>query len=189
MKEFGQYVITNTVITKINYKYLPDITRMLIDLDVDQFQLAFVHPIGNAWKYFNLVVPRKTDAAPYIIRALDIAIEAGYKPGEVMVEAFPPCMMPGYEAFCSEFYIPQAEVMDFEQKIPEFEKWRRNEGELKFPQCESCRFRNVCEGPWREYVWKYGEGEFKPVKGKAVNSLDEIMNNYKKGKRIPLLEE
>lgn len=186
LKDYGQYIITNTVITKINYKYLPEIADMLIKLEVNQFQFAFVHPIGNAWKYFELVVPRKKDVVPYLIKALDLAIDVGYKPGEVMVEAFPPCLMPGYEAFCSEFYIPPAEVMDFEQKIEEFEKWRKNEGKLKFPQCNECKFKNICEGPWREYVWKYGPNEFQPIKGEMLNATEILNTSFK---RIDLLEE
>lgn len=161
----GVPVLTNSVVTKFNYKYLPELVSLLIKLKVDQFQLAYVHPVGNAWKYFDIVVPRMTDAAPYIMKALDIAKENGYGPGRAMVEAFPPCMMKGYEKFCSEFYMPHHNrVVDLDQEIPDFEEWRKESGKRKFPQCKECKYNSVCEGPWKEYPERFGSKEFKPVK-------------------------
>jgi len=94
-----QKVLTNSVITKFNYMFLPDLSEFLIKLNVDQFQFAFVHPCGNAWENFESVVPKKSEVAPYVHKALDIAINSGYKAGKVMVEAFPFCFMKGYEKF------------------------------------------------------------------------------------------
>jgi len=168
LKRLKQRVITNTVVTKFNCSRLPEMARMLVSLGVDQFQFAFVHPVGNAWKNFQAVVPRKSDAAPFIREALDIAKEAGYRPGDVMVEAFPFCFMEGYEQFCSEMFIPPAQVRDAQGVTPHFEEWRKSQGKVKFSQCEKCRFNLVCEGPWREYPQKYGSGEFVPLPGRKL---------------------
>ena len=186
LKELGQYVITNSVITKINYKTLPQLARLLIDLKVDQFQFAFVHPCGNAWKNFDIVVPRKTEVAPFIHKALDIAKDAGYKPGQVMVEAFPFCFMQGYESFCSELYIPKEEVRDPEMVIKQFENWRIQIGKKKFPQCKNCKFELICEGPWKEYPERFGSEEFKPVKGEKIKDVREL--ELLKFRRVDLLE-
>ena len=72
-------IITNTVVTKPNYRYLPEIAKLLVKLGVNQFQLAFVHPIGNAYKNFDSIVPRISLAAPYIHRGLQIGIDAGIR--------------------------------------------------------------------------------------------------------------
>jgi len=192
LKDAGQDIITNTVITKFNYRFLPEIAEMLIKLGVNQFQLAFVHPVGNSWNFFDVVVPRKNDVVRYVHRALDLAIESGYKPGEVMVEAFPFCFLQGYEAFCSELYIPPAEVKDATMTIKKFEDWRKIEGKRKFKQCRDCKYRVVCEGPWKEYPEKYGDGEFKPVKGELIKHIeDTVMPEVKRAefKRIKLLDE
>jgi len=157
-------VLTNSVITKFNYKYLPELAELLIKLKVDQFQLAFVHPVGNAQKYFGKVVPRMDNVSPHIKKALKIAENNGYEPGKAMVEAFPPCLMKGYEDFCSELYMPRHNrVMDLDQDIEDFEKWRKESGKRKFLQCKKCKFNSICEGPWREYPEKFGSKEFKPV--------------------------
>jgi len=167
-------VMTNTVITKYNYRFLPEITELLVSLDVSQFQLAFVHPCGNAWKNFESVVPRKSDVMPYVHKALELAIKQGYGPGMAMVEALPYCFMKGYEAFCSEIVIPPAEVRDASGRIARFEDWRKEYGKVKFSQCKECRYDLVCEGPWKEYPEKYGSSEFVPVPGKKIKDLSSI---------------
>ena len=44
LRSLGVYVLTNTVVVKSNYRDLPEIAKLLVKLDVDQFQFAFVHP-------------------------------------------------------------------------------------------------------------------------------------------------
>jgi len=186
LKEFGQYVVTNSVITKINYKTLPQLARLLIDLKVNQFQLAFVHPCGNAEKNFDAIVPRKTDIMPFVHKALDLATNAGYKPGQVMIEAFPFCFMQGYENFCSELYIPKAEVRDPVMVIKNFEEWRVSQGKEKFSQCKNCKFELVCEGPWKEYPEKFGVDEFVPIKGEKIKDVQNL--KLLEFKRVDLLD-
>jgi MoaA/NifB/PqqE/SkfB family radical SAM enzyme len=171
LKEFDQYVLSNSVITKFNYRTLPELAQLLIDLGVDQFQLAFVHPVGNAMKYFDLVVPKKSLTAPYIHKALDLARTYNVR---AMVEAFPFCFMKGYEKHCSEFYIPSAEVRDAEGVV-DFEVWRRSTGKAKFPQCKECKYDLICEGPWKEYPERYGDSEFVPVEGKKIKKEEELV--------------
>jgi len=63
LKSLGSYILTNTVVTKSNYRTLPKIAELLVKLDVDQFQFAFVHPMGNASKNFDNIVPSITLAS------------------------------------------------------------------------------------------------------------------------------
>jgi MoaA/NifB/PqqE/SkfB family radical SAM enzyme len=171
LKKYDQYIISNSVVTKFNYKFLPKIVEFLLNLNVDQFQLAFVHPVGNAMKNFDSVVPKKSDVQPFMREALEVAKEHGVKPGKVMVEAFPFCFMNGYDNFCSELYIPKAEVRDSEAVIEDFEKWRKEEGKCKFEQCKECKFYLVCEGPWKEYSDMFGSEEFKPIIGDKITRI------------------
>lgn len=164
LKKLNQDVLLNSVITKVNYKYLPKMVKMIANLDVQQFQLAFVHPVGNAMKNFDSVVPLKSEVKPFLIQALEIAKESGYKPGDVMVEAFPPCLMPGYEKYCSELYMPDSETIDAKSTVKDFRKWRTEEGKKKFSQCKQCKYDSICEGPWREYPEKMGSEEFRSVR-------------------------
>ncbi|MCD6247020.1 MAG: radical SAM protein [Candidatus Diapherotrites archaeon] len=172
LKELGQYIIMNSVINKINYKYLPETAKLFVDLNVDQYQFAFIHCVGNAKKNMDLLCPKKSEVMPYVHRALDIGIEAGIK---VMVEAYPFCFMRGYEKYCSELYMPPAEIRDAEGVIENFDKLRKETGKLKGPQCKHCKYDLICEGPWREYPEKFGWSEFKPVPGPKVRDPKEIL--------------
>jgi molybdenum cofactor biosynthesis enzyme MoaA len=160
LKELKQLVITNTVIVKPNYRFAPDIARLLADLGVDQYQLAFVHPIGNAYKYYDSMVPLFTLAAPLIHQGLHIGIDAGLK---VMAEAMPLCHMAGYEQYISETKIPPTQIRDVFDVDPDYEKTRKTKGKQKFDNCKKCRYDNSCEGPWKEYPEKKGGLEFVPV--------------------------
>lgn len=172
VKEHGLYIVTNTVVVKPNYRYLPKIAQLLVDLGVNQFQFAFVHAMGNAEINFDKMVPWVSLAAPYIHKGLQVGIDNGLK---VMAEAMPYCVMKGYEKYVSELYIPETEIRDISSYDPDFTKTRRTQGKIKFPQCKECKYDLICEGPWREYPEKRGDAEFVAVEGKKLKSKVEIL--------------
>jgi MoaA/NifB/PqqE/SkfB family radical SAM enzyme len=160
LKKLGQKVVTNTVVTKSNYRNLPEIAKLLYDLGVDQYQFAFVHPTGSAFSNFESIVPRMTLIEPYIKRGLDIGIE---KKRSAMTEAIPYCFMKGYENYIAENIIPETKIFDFRKIVEDFTETRRAEGKAKGPNCKICLYNEICEGPWREYPEKLGWEEFIPV--------------------------
>jgi len=161
LKKMNQNVIMNTVITKPNYRHLPEIAKLFINLRVDQYQFAFVHALGNAAKNFDSIVPRKSLVQPYLKQGLRLGIEAGIK---VMTEAIPFCFMGGYEHYLAENVMPHMKIYDFGLTVENFEKARRREGKTKGLQCKQCRYFDQCEGPWKEYPAKFGWEEFKPIR-------------------------
>jgi radical SAM protein with 4Fe4S-binding SPASM domain len=168
LKSLGAYVLTNTVIVKSNYRDIPKIAKLLIKLDVDQFQFAFVHPMGNAWKNFDNIVPCMSLTTPYIHKGLQIGINAGKK---VMTEAIPYCLMGSYEDYAAEKIIPETEIRGKEfQNTNSFTRQRKEEGKAKFPQCKQCEYDSLCEGPWKEYSEKKGNEEFEVIKEK-INTI------------------
>jgi radical SAM protein with 4Fe4S-binding SPASM domain len=171
LRELGQFILTNTVVVKQNYRFLEQISRLLLQLKVNQYQLAFVHPIGNAYTNYNEVVPRMSDAAPYIKKALQIGIDAGIN---VMVEAVPYCMMQNYEEYLSEHYIPETQIRGLNYFTDNWDDVRRLEGKNKFLQCVSCKYVFRCEGPWKEYPERYGSKEFIPVKDLPKEVVIEV---------------
>ncbi len=160
LKKLGQLVLTNTVVTRSNYRHLSEIARLLLALGVDQFQLAFVHPVGTAGVEFDRVVPRMELAAPYLIEALSIGYANNRR---VMTEAVPPCMLPGWEGYVAERIIPRTVIYDAESTIGDYTHYRLAEGKMKGPECPRCAYFASCEGPWREYPERFGWEEFRPV--------------------------
>ncbi len=161
LKSLNQYVLTNTVITKSNFRHLPEIAKLLVDLGVDQYQFAFVHPVGTAGEYFERVVPRMKLIEPYVKKGLDIGIAAKKV---VMTEAIPYCIMKGYEDYIAEKIIPVTTIYDANFVVENYTEFRITEGKKKGPQCKKCKYYDVCEGPWREYPERYGFDEFEPVR-------------------------
>lgn len=160
-KKHGVYILTNTVITSVNYKYLPEIAKLLIYLGVNQFQFAFIHIIGRGWENRSWIVPKKSEILPYLYKALEIGIKSGIP---CYTEAIPYCFMKGYEQCISERIIPDGPVFDADVFVENYGEYRRNEGKSKHEKCKLCIYYKVCEGPWREYPQIYGWDEFKPVK-------------------------
>ena len=162
LKSLGAKILTNTVVTKSNYKSLPKIAEILVKLDVNQFQFAFVHPIGNALDNFDDVVPKISISAQYIHKGLQIGIDAGKI---VMAEAMPYCLMRGYEDYVSENFIPDTEIRGvIHQNTDNFSKVRKEVSKTRFKKCVSCIHNSYCEGPWKEYSERFGEKEFCPIK-------------------------
>jgi MoaA/NifB/PqqE/SkfB family radical SAM enzyme len=153
-------ILVNTVITKYNYKFLPEIADLLIKLEVHQYQFAFVHAMGNALKNFKQVVPRKTDVIPYVKRGLAEGLKMNIR---VMAEAIPLCLMQGFEQCVSEFHMPSTDIWEKGYTVTDFERVRKNDAKVRFDQCGRCKRFVACEGPWKEYPQFYGAEEFKPI--------------------------
>jgi len=171
LKTRGLFVVTNTVITKPNYRFLPQITSLLISLGVEQIQLSFVHPMGAAWDNFDMMVPWKSLVEPYMHKSLDIATKANVV---AIAEAYPFCFMKNYEKYFVERFIPAGEIKDIDYFIPDFDYVRKKYGKSKGAKCRECKYDLICEGPWKEYPQKRGWSEFSPVKGQKIQSYDEL---------------
>ncbi len=160
----NQDVLMNTVITKNNYKKLPQLADFFIDLGVRQFQFAFIHInkiILNDPKLIEEIIPRKSEVMPYVKEGLQKGIDADVR---VMTEAIPLCFMEGYEEQVAENnYIPEGAVYDGNLHIEDYGEYRKNEGKKKAEKCKKCKYFKICEGPWREYPQIFGWDEFKPV--------------------------
>ncbi len=159
LKALGQTIVMNSVITRPNYRNLPDMARLFSALKVDQFQFAFVHALGSAEKHFEMIVPRKSLVEPYVKQALAIGVKNGCR---VMTEAIPYCFMSGFEVFVAERYIPRTKIFDADWVVDDYTDYRWNEGKAKGEPCKTCAYQDECEGPWREYPEHFGWDEFKP---------------------------
>ncbi len=171
LKQLGQPVITNSVITRSNYRHLPALARLLLQLDVDQYQFAFVHPLGTAQQGFHAVVPRMALVARYVAEGLDLGIRAGRV---VMTEAIPPCILPGRERYIAETIMPETRVYDAKTVVESYKNYRLTEGKAKGPRCPECVWNDHCEGPWREYPEHYGWDELVPVTDKAKPQISHL---------------
>jgi MoaA/NifB/PqqE/SkfB family radical SAM enzyme len=161
LRALGVSVLTNSVITRQNAADLPRLAALLVSLGVPQMQFAFVHPVGSAGQHFDEIVPRMADIAAPLHAALRYGQRAGRR---VMTEAIPYCILPGFEDCVAEEIIPPTIVVDAEGTIDSYERYRRELGKSKGPDCRLCRYDARCEGPWKEYPERFGFGEFRPAR-------------------------
>ncbi len=160
LKKMNQSVIMNTVIVKSNYRYLPEITKLLIGLNVDQIQFAFVHALGAAKDNFDKVIPRISLVIPFLVKSLKLGTRFNKK---IMVEAIPPCFLKDFQEHISENSMPEMKIFDLDNIVDNFKEARIVEGKMKNTKCKKCTLFSVCEGPWKEYPERFGWDEFKPV--------------------------
>jgi radical SAM protein with 4Fe4S-binding SPASM domain len=119
-------------------------------------------------------------------RGMRIGLDNG---AMVMSEAMPYCLMRGFERYVTELYVPQTSIKEKDRYIKDFEEVRKKEGKMLFPQCKSCRFRYLCEGPWKEYPERMGNDEFQPVEGKLIMKKEDILDNHDEFPIFPEVNE
>jgi len=153
----GVKTMSNTTIAKQNYAELPQIVRLLSDLDLIWREFIFVHPGGAALQNFESVVPTLTEIAPSLRKAFDP--KRGFT--NLGVESVPYCFMKG----CEKFVVIQkmeARLVGMDFQIADVNKSRREEAKIKSPGCSRCKYNDKCEGVWRAYAERYGLGELRP---------------------------
>ncbi|MBI5533744.1 MAG: radical SAM protein [Deltaproteobacteria bacterium] len=156
----GMPIVTNSVVVRANVPHLVALVDLLGSLGVTQSQLAFVHPVGTAFEMFDEVVPRLTDVVEPIARCAEVAARRGMR---LVTEAVPLCFLRGMQELAVEQHIPHTTVIDLDGVPFDYSQWRPVEGKSHGPPCEACAVARACEGPWREYVDKFGWDEFKPI--------------------------
>jgi len=164
LKKLQQGVFINTVVTRINYKDMPNIAKMLSDIKVNSYQFAFMHINSSIQKDIKLVeeiVPRYKEIKPFAEEGLQIGIDANVKS---KVEAFPFCTLnEKYHAHISENYMPNVFIYE-DKKLSNFNQMKKDGAKLKGERCRECKFFERCEGPWSDYPRIFGFNEFKPIK-------------------------
>lgn len=158
----GQYVLTNTVVTSRNYADLPALAALLAGAGVRHIQFAFVHIVGQAAANASWLVPRKSDAVPWVLKAVDAGRAGGAR---CFTEGVPLCLLKGYEDCCAERVMPVMTIYHADGTTCEdFTRERVEVQKRKGPACGSCAFDAACEGPWHEYPELFGFSEFVPVR-------------------------
>ena len=146
---------TNTTITKKNYRDLPAIARLIDSLDINISEFIFVDPTHGLPKHnFDALVPTYEEIKPYVDRVLEFACKKNRKHWHVRY--FPLCFIDEkYHNMVSELL----EVQRFHTKhiAPDFfdsnaEENRKNLGRVKIEKCDGCKFNDICEGYWKEYI-------------------------------------
>ena len=124
---------TDTCITKINYRMLPEIIRFIVEVvGITEVNLMNMVPEGNAWKYRNMILYDPKLVAPYIKKVIDYCIARDVV---LWLSRVPPEVLEGYEEFIED---PYKLVDEVRGRLPMLKDTVR-------PKCkgEKCRFCNI----------------------------------------------
>jgi len=151
----------NTVVTKINYKFLPQFVAKMGEKKVSRIVVIFPLYTGRMATRPDMHVSL-SQARPYIQEAIDLAKDLGMF--NIILLNIPLCFMIGYENHVSErrpFNVEISTPMGGKiQRVQE----NMESGKIKSLVCRQCRYNSECLGVWREYAKVFGLDEIKPVK-------------------------
>ena len=156
----------NTTVVKQNMKYIPDIARFHVKNMIKNVEYIFVDPnYGGAFNRFEECVPKISEAAVYMKKAIDIGKKAGYE--QWKVRYVPLCYFTDYLDHISE--INERKLFFVKHWAPDFKNEdvlnsRVVAGRQKTDRCAGCKLYKLCEGIWVEYLKRYGDSELKAVR-------------------------
>lgn len=148
------------VITKANYKELPQTVRYLrreFPAEGGHLSICLAIAQGISDLVFQWVIPTFTEIKPFVSDALDFCLETGVGFGGMIGQGgYPPCMLDGqmryYEAVLDK-------VFKSEDSSDQF---------YKSEKCKECSFDPYCLGPRRSYVEHYGDAEIQPFRAEIA---------------------
>lgn len=149
-------VMTNSVITKKNYRYLPQMVELLAGLGVKNVNLSFVQIIGAAATYQQSLVPRIREVLPALREAVDLGVALGMNMG---IGGLPYCVLKGYEHHFGVDDLTEIANGDQGDTITERSPY------AKAGACQRCAMNAVCLGMQEEYLAQFGDGELDPYHG------------------------
>lgn len=161
LRKMNQQVKVTMVITKLNYRDMPRLTRMLLKLGVSEIRYVFVVIDGYLREdpgTVRMIVPRMSDVIPYLRECLDM-----FDPKVAWMAVFniPHCLLKGYTGHIVDMTQAATELRgsDFIASI----KDNRKRDKVKIDRCEPCIFNNICFGVWEKYAEIHGTDEICPV--------------------------
>lgn len=170
---------SNTTIVKQNYKHLPAIGKHIKSLGITNSEFIFVDcNEGGAYNHFDELVPRISNAAPYIKECLDL-VDVDNNRNNWDIRYVPLCYFKDYLNQVSEL----KEIRHFQTEELgrgskrsgyDYEETRKDVSRVKPQKCEGCALYDYCEGIWKKYYKEFGDEELKPVSEITKEQKDKL---------------
>jgi MoaA/NifB/PqqE/SkfB family radical SAM enzyme len=152
----------NHVITKKNYKKIPQFFSLLKDFPVNMVSFSVVSPRGdNMESDFADLMPRYSDVAKTLEGIMQ---KAGQKKltigrdGSVVIVDIPLCVSPKLNPM-----IDFGDIVVFDSGVKKT-SFTTEGYKTKRKECKSCSLEKACKGVYKNYADYYGWDEFEPVK-------------------------
>lgn len=150
------HIVSQTVISKLNIKNLVKTYDLMFDLGIRDMNLTFPHPMGDAYKNFNAVVPKYENIKDELQKILKSYGQY------INTEAIPLCYIYPYQNEVN--YSEGIKIKNLQEmrgydagaggSIEDYNTMLSEEYR-KTPDCKTCVFDKNCLGVWKEYYEKY----------------------------------
>jgi len=181
-KTKGMYLIINTVVSKINYKFLDKISEFIYKLNPKEWHLLELLPDGRAIKNYNALAVSYKELSPHLKK---IGVLGGNKIKRIDFFDFPFCIFNKkiLDNKDINFFTPENRYEDIKQeahdtvfRVKKITKGKKiiyqDKYKIKPDFCQKCIYYNQCGGIAKPYFKKYQDKEIKEL---AI-SLDFIKN-------------
>lgn len=173
--DLNQAVAINIIITKLNYRYLPEIVKYLDNLRLKYIELSFIEPEGNALVNFNWIVPRLNEIESYFPR-LSMNFTRDRKSCKKLIKSVPLCCLQENKVLSAEWFYPydrhtMYKLIDFDNSTTYYEEQTRKN--IKKKECRYCIYEPICYGFNKNYVERFGLDELRPISGQLAGELVE----------------
>lgn len=156
LKKLWTRVWINIVITKQNYKDLPDILLYYLNLWITSFVIIFPLYENSMKNESNNVGIKFTDVIEYIIKSIQIFDKLGLE--RPLILNFPLCLLKWYETAIIQIFNWTAVFnLDWTKtKIDDNKAY----GKKRVKICKNCEHNKICFWIDEEYLKKWWENEF-----------------------------
>lgn len=174
---------SNTTIVKPNFRSLPKIGSHIKSLGIRNSEFIFVDcNEGGAYNNFEELVPKISQAAPYIKKCLDLVDVT--QPGVNWdVRYVPLCYFLDNLNQISE--LKEIKIFKTEQlgrdsvrSGYDYQQKRQSISRIKPATCKECDLFDLCEGLWKEYYKNYGGDEVDPISDSNEKIRKKITEIY-----------
>ncbi|MEF3280860.1 MAG: radical SAM protein [Elusimicrobiota bacterium] len=142
LHNLGAMIRITHVINKINYRYLSNFAKFVVNnLNfIDWIQFSFTKGIGRA-KQNKRIIPEYKRVSPYLLKAFEILEKNNIY---FEIDHIPLC-------FLGRFYERHVDVNKIKNKI----KGEYLKEKEKLLTCKGCKFYKICSGPRKDYIEIY----------------------------------
>jgi len=189
--KFGASVSIYHIITKYNFRYLPDFVDFLQTKfpQIRYICFSFIYPRGAALENKHIFA-KLSKVEPYLYKALQKVENYGIHFTMATCGTVPLCFLRGYEiCTVNQQKLDQPENVktidssqDERYRLATEEFHRKTK--IKTPKCGLCLLNSLCIGLWKFYTDIYGTEELKPIVDKLAYKTIEVnlanLENIKK---------
>ena len=156
-----QKVVCTTVICRPNFRHLPEIARLALEAGVAGLRFCVVEVPAEEREAKAALAVRQEMAAPWLIKALALAANAGKT---ALVEGIPACLLGRHGARAAAKTGREDFSVDPAFPAPPYPcAWTERTDASLGPECGACSQFSFCAGPPSAYTERFGWKEFSPM--------------------------